>query len=74
MVTGVVPHGGTLALWLGWIALLILLVVHIVLRRDIRWSWKILWLLVIFLVPFVGVVGYSLVWAITRIRRSPTKA
>ncbi|HST16745.1 MAG TPA: PLDc N-terminal domain-containing protein [Gaiellaceae bacterium] len=71
MIIGAFPTGWALALWLAWIVLLILLFVHIVLRRDIRWGRKVIWMIVILLLPFVGSVVYVLVWAFKRMNRQP---
>jgi cbb3-type cytochrome oxidase subunit 3 len=73
-VLAVFPTGWSLALWLAWLVLLVLLFVHIVLRRDIGWGRKATWMIVILLLPFVGVVAYVLRAAFKRMNRRPAEA
>lgn len=73
VVLGAFPTGWTLALWLAWLVLLILLFVHIVTRSDIRWRTKVIWMILIVLLPFVGVLAYALVWAFKRMNRRPSE-
>lgn len=73
LVIAAFPTGRALALWLAWLVLLVLLFIHIVLRRDIRWGRKVLWLVLILLLPFVGVVAYVLVQAYNRMNRRPAE-
>ena len=67
------PHGGMLVLWLAWLLVLILLVVDIVMRRDIRWTTKVVWIVVIVLAPFVGSLVYAVVRVYRRINRRPSE-
>ena len=69
-----VLHGWTLVLWLAWLLVLILLFVDIVRRRDIRWTTKVILMVVIVLVPFVGSLAYAVVWAYKRMNRRPSEA
>ena len=59
----------SLALWLLWIVVLVLTALHIILRRDIRWRRKILWMIAVVLFPLVAVAAYVLVWLLGRRRR-----
>ena len=63
-----------LVLWLAWLLVLILLFVDIVVRRDIRWTTKVIWMVVIVLVPFVGSLAYAVVRAYTHMNRRPSEA
>ena len=73
-VIAAVPHGWTLVLWPAWLLVLILLFVDIVMRRDIRWTTKVIWMVVIVLIPFVGSLAYAGVRAYKRLTRRPSEA
>ena len=73
VVISAFPNGGALALWLAWLVLLILLFVYIATRSDIRWRTKVIWMVLIVLLPFVGLLAYVLVWAFKRINRRPSE-
>ena len=60
VVIAAFPSGWALVLWLAWLVLLILVFVHIVLRRDIHWGRKVIWMILILVLPFVGVFAYVL--------------
>ena len=50
-----------IAVWFAFILLLVHVIVDIFRRRDLRGVAKAAWLLGIFLLPIVGVIGYTVI-------------
>jgi hypothetical protein len=61
-------------LWWLWIAVLVGTLLHVILRRDIRWRQKVLWMIAVVLFPFVAVAAYVVVWLVGRRKAASLEA